>query len=94
MPSLSYSRKNRKLPDVVVIPIDYGKPRKNAGYFEKMVFYRDTSREGRLLVVSRDIVKKAGGFNPTLGFGEDRLFQEKIFKLVNVDEKTRKRFKI
>ena len=95
MEALRYFRKGRKLPDVVVIPLEHGVARKDASYLEKMVFYRDSSRRGsRLLVVSRDIVKDIGGFDASLGFGEDRLFQDKVLSLVKVDKRTKKRFEI
>lgn len=95
MKALRYFRDGKALPDVVVIPLTFGKARKGANYLEKLVFYRDGSRKGsRLLVVSKDIVKAVGGFDSSLGFGEDRLFQENVFKKVKMDEKTKKQFEI
>jgi len=95
MKALRYFRKNKKMPDVVVVPITHGPAKKKFSYFEKLVFYRDTSRGGaRLLVVSRDIVKDVDGLDPLLGFGEDKLFQQKVFELVEVDKNTKKEFRI
>jgi hypothetical protein len=92
---LRYSRGEGKMPDVVVIPVEYGHPNRRAGYFERLVFYRDTSNSGaRLLITSKTILKDAGGFDASLGFGEDRLLQEKVFDLVKIDDKSRRRFRI
>ena len=90
-----YKRLGKEKPEVIVIPVEHGQTKESSSYFEKLVFYRDTSRPGaRLLVVSRDIVEEIGGFDPSLGFGEDRLFQENIFKTVQADKKTMKEFEI
>jgi len=95
MKALRYFRQGKKMPDVVVIPIRHGSVEEGSKYFQKIVFYRDTSRSNpRLLVVSKDIVSDVGGFDPSLGFGEDKLFQEKVFELIEVDKKTKERFKI
>ena len=83
------------MPDVVVIPIEHGTIGENSSYFQKMVFYRDTSKSNpRLLVVSKNIVEDVGGFDPSLGFGEDKLFQEKVFSVIDVGKTVKKKFKI
>lgn len=85
--SARYFLKGKKMPDLIILPVDHTQMRKDASYLEKILFHREASKgTSRLLVVSKGIIKKVGGFDASLGFGEDRLYQDKIFKLFGIDE--------
>jgi len=87
--------KKSKYPDLVILPLELNVLRKDANYLEKLLFYRERARQrSKLFAVSKRLLKKIGGLNSELGFGEDRELQQRIFSAVRVDDKTRKLFDI
>lgn len=90
-----FMKTDGKMPDLIIIPVENRHVRKNANYLEKMIFYREmVGTKLKILVSSKKLIEKIGGFDSSLGFGEDKLFQEKAFKLLKVDDQTRKKYKI
>lgn len=95
MESKRYYLEGNDKPDLVIIPVENREVRENANYLEKMLFYREISATKlKILVSSKKLIERIGGFDPKLGFGEDKLFQEKAFDLLEVNKETRKKFEI
>jgi len=96
MKSIRYFMKQgEKMPDLIIIPVKNRHVRRGANYLEKMIFYREmVGTKLKILISSKKLIEKIGGFDSTLGFGEDKIFQEKAFELLKVDDRTRKRYKI
>ena len=90
-----FMKQGEKMPDLIIIPVENRHVRKGANYLEKMIFYREmVGTKLKILVSSKKLIEKIGGFDSTLGFGEDKIFQEKAFELLKVDDQTRKKYKI
>jgi len=90
-----FMEKDGKMPDLIIIPVENRHVRKNSNYLEKMIFYREmVGTKLKILVSSKKLIEKIGGFDSSLGFGEDKLFQERAFKLLRVDDQTRKKYNI
>jgi hypothetical protein len=90
-----YFLKGSKLPDLIVIPTDFEKPRKDANEIEKIIFYREKAKgKSKIMVVSKKAIKKVGGFDSNLGFGEDRLYEKKLFLLFKLSYREKSKFKI
>ena len=84
-----------KLPDLIVLPMDLEKPRKDAADIEKILFYREKSRgRSKVLIVSKKVLEKLGGLESGLGFGEDRIWEKKLFSLFGMSYKERRKFRI
>lgn len=62
-------------------------PPKFKNLIEKAIFYKDERGDQKLILFTRDIVKKVGYIDPGLGFGEDRIWMKKIMeqKITDVD---------
>lgn len=55
-------------------------PKKFKNPLEKAIFYKDERGDQKLILFSKDIIKKVGYFKTGLGFGEDKEWMKKIFK--------------
>jgi hypothetical protein len=90
-----FLKKGSKFPDVVIIPLQFKRMRKEANSLEKLILYREIIRKkARLTIYSKDVMKKLGGFDSSLGFGEDRILIKKMLDLFNLDKKRRKELEI
>lgn len=46
---------------------------------EKAMFYRDERGDGRLIIPTRRVIEKGYYYDPSVGFGEDRIWAQKLF---------------
>jgi len=87
--------KGSKLPDLIILPLDMIGPKKGSNRIEKMLYFREKARgRSKVLVVSKKVLEKVGGFDKNLGFGEDRLFERKLFKVLKMSKDEIEKFRI
>lgn len=63
-------------------------PRKFKNPLEKAIFYKDERGDQKLILFSKNIVKKVGYFKAGLGFGEDKEWMKKVMRQKIVDVNT------
>lgn len=87
-----FLKEGSKYPDVVIVPVEQKHMRTGANVLEKLILYREIIRKkARLTIYSKDVMKKIGGFDSSLGFGEDRILMKKLWHVLKLDKKKKER---